>query len=87
MLCCKKAEGAAQAQTDNKMDCHKSESGEKSNPAKQCSGCKSCVNANIISTSQRFETIAVSAIRHTIPDNTFVSVLPGGIDNPPKPIS
>ena len=87
MLCCQKADSIVQMQKDDNMDCHKSEDSKKSSHTKQCSDCKSCINANVISASQSYHNIAVSAIKHLIPNNIFMSVIPNGIDNPPKLIS
>lgn len=87
MLCCKTSDSTIQKQKDSQMDCHKSQDSKKSGHAKQCNDCKSCINANVINTSQSYQTIAVSAIKHLIPNNLFVSINPNGIDNPPKLIS
>ena len=87
MLCCKKTDDTVNMQKDSKMNCHKLQDSKKSSSAKHCNDCKSCVNNNVISVYKGYEAIIVSAINHLFPNNLFMSVIPSGIENPPKQIS
>jgi hypothetical protein len=91
MLCCAvKDQPAVQMQMNKaEMPCHKTveKTEKKMQHDKSCANCKNCVSANVIIFTQPTHQVTFANIKHSIPVNSFSSVIPESIYSPPKHIS